>query len=376
MNRTIVARSVREFAPDDWDRCFPNALEDWGYYLATEAAGLAGFEYRYVAVIEDGRPVAVAPAFFTAYRLDTTASGWPKRIMARLTLGFPRLMTLRLACLGSPVAEACHLGFAPEIADARKPLLLAELLAAFEREAAAANVRLLAVKDAPGAQDDLWEPALGRRYHRLPSLPTASLPIDFADADTYLARLSKATRKNIRRKLRDRAAVRIEYRHSIDDVLEQVTALYQQTRERSDLQFETLTPRWFTGILAEAGERGGCFLYWVGDRLAGFNLVLHDGDLMIDKFIGLDACLGRSHSLYFLSWMTNVDFCLAHGIGCYQSGQAGYGPKKHLGSSFAPNWIWFRHANPAINAGFVGLSRILRLDRGHPEWVTLPEVRA
>lgn len=373
MSQTIAVRSIRAFRPEDWNLCFPGALEDWGYYLATEDAGLTGFEFRYFAVIEEGRLAAATPAFFAAYRLDTTARGGLKRIMLRLTGVFPRLMTLRLACLGSPVAETCDLGFAPWVDDGRKPELLDALLAAFEKEAAAAGIRLMGVKDAPQTQDTVWSRALDGRYRRMTGLPTAVLPIDFADLDAYLGRLGRATRKDMRRKLRSRATVRVEYRRNIDDVLDQVLALYEQTRARGDMQFERLTSGWFTGVLAAAGEHGGCFLYWIGDRLAGFNLVLHDGRRMIDKFVGIDADLGRSHNLYFLSWMTNVDFCLAHGIGCYQSGQAEYGPKKRLGSGFVSNWIWFRHANPAVDAGLAALSRLLRLDRGDPDVEGLPE---
>lgn len=376
MSGILVARTITEFEPAAWNRCFPGELEDWGYYRATEVAGIEGFELRYVAVIECGQPVAIVPAFHTSYRLDTTVQGPARRLTGRLNTLFPRLMVLRLACLGSPVAETCHLGFAPEIPDDRKGELLARLVAAFERDALAAGIRLHGVKDAAGAQQILWGAVLGRRYQRMPGLPTATLALPFADLDSYLATLGKATRKDMRRKLRATGTVRVVYRRHIDDVLDQVTELYEQTRARSDLQFEHLGPAWFTGVLDAAGERGGCFLYWVGERLAAFNLVLHDGERMIDKFIGLDGVLGRQHNLYFLSWMTNVEFCLAQGIGCYQSGQAEYGPKKRLGSRFSPNWIWFRHAGPLVNCLLTIVARLMRLDRYDPNLAAVLETRA
>lgn len=373
MSAILVARTITQFEPHAWNRCFPGDLEDWGYYRATEAAGIAGFDYRYLAVIEHGQPVAIVPAFHTSYRLDTTVQGPARRLTERLNAIFPRLMVLRLACLGSPVAESCHLGFAPEISEDRKTELLACLVEAFERDALAAGIRLHGVKDAAEAQQTLWGAVLGRRYQRMPGLPTASLALPFADLDSYLAALGKATRKDMRRKLRAGGAVRVVYSRDIDDVLEQIAELYEQTRSRSGLQFEHLEPAWFAGVLSAAGERGGCFLYWVGEQLAAFNLVLHDGERMIDKFIGLDNVLGRQHNLYFLSWMTNVEFCLAQGIGCYQSGQAEYGPKKHLGSRFSPNWIWFRYAGPLVNCLLAIIARLMRLDRHDPDLAAVLE---
>lgn len=375
MSTILIAHSITEFEPSAWNRCFPGDLEDWGYYRATEAAGITGFDYRYVAVIENGQPVAIVPAFHTSYRLDTTVQGPARHLTARLTALFPRLMVPRLACLGSPVAETCHLGFVPGLSENRKKELLARLVNAFEQNALAVGIRLHGVKDAAESQQNLWGAVLGRRYQRMAGLPTTTLALPFADLDAYLATLGKATRKDMRRKLRAGSAVRVEYRRHIEDVLDQIKELYEQTRARSELQFEHLESAWFTGVLSAAGEHGGCFLYWVNERLAAFNLVLHDGERMIDKFIGLDAVLGRQHNLYFLSWMTNVQFCLDQGIGCYQSGQAEYGPKRRLGSRFSPNWIWFRHAGPLINWLLAMVARLLRLERHDPDMAAVLEPR-
>lgn len=370
MAQAVVVHSIAEFQPEQWNRCFPGELEDWGYYRATETAGLPDFQFFYLAVVEDDRILAAVPAFRTVYCLDTTIRGPLKRVIEAVRRIFPRFLELHLAGLGSPVAESCHLGFAPEIADEVKPALMKMLVAAFEAEAARNRIRLLAAKDTPQAQTWLWKPVLAR-YQRMPGLPTATLPIDFADMDGYLARLSKATRKDMRRKMRARDQVRVEFRTAIDDVVGEVEALYAATRARSDLQFEHLTPQWFVNVLRQGGERAGCFLYWVGERLAGFNLFLHDDKVLIDKFVGLDGELGPAHNLYFLSWMNNVEWCLRHGLSVYQSGQAEYGPKRRLGSAFLGNWLWFRHANVVVNFVLATISGLLHLDRHDPELAEL-----
>jgi hypothetical protein len=98
-------------------------------------------------------------------------------------------------------------------------------------------------------------------------------------------------------------------------------------------------------------------------RLIGFNLLLHDGRQLLDKFIGMDGERAREHNLYFVSWLYNLRWCLKHGIGLYEPGQAGYETKIRLGCRLLPNWYYFRHRNPLLNAALRLLARRLKLDR-------------
>lgn len=79
--------TIRAIQRSAWNDCFPGALEDWDYYVAVENAAIDDFRWRYLAVYEDGTLVAVAAAFITHYRLDTTVSGAGKRLTERLDDG-------------------------------------------------------------------------------------------------------------------------------------------------------------------------------------------------------------------------------------------------------------------------------------------------
>lgn len=367
MMDALVVTSIDRIPRAEWDRCFRGELEGWDYHRAVEQSGLPGFSHRYVALFDRGALLAAAPAFITDYRLDTTVQGPWKRVSSALARAMPRLMSLRMICLGSPVSEVCHLGFAPSVSDIDKPRLLTRMLRALEDYAREQRVGLICVKDAPDAAAELWRFALDAGYQRLPSLPTAVLDLDGCDEAAYLARLSGSTRKDVRRKMKMSAELRIERRSTIDDVLPEIMALYDQTLARSDLQFERLTPQYFAGVLRHMGARASCLLYWHVDTLIGFNLVLHDGDRLIDKFLGMHGELGRRYNLYFVSWMTNVRLCIAGGIPCYQSGQAGYGPKRRLGSKLQPNWLYFRHRKPWLNRVLKLVGQLVRVDRYDPD---------
>lgn len=345
-----VHRSIEQIGRKRWDACFPGALEGYDYLAAVEAAGLEGFDWRYVVVEAPGGPVAAAPGFFTDYSLDTTLSDLGRRLVSATRKVAPRAFTVRMACLGSPCTEDVSLGFAPALFAAQRVEALRLLLHGFEQAAAQAGCWLMAVKDAPSADADVWAEAAGQcGYQPTPGMPTAVLPITFKDLDGYLAGLSYATRKDMRRKLRSLSELRIEVVQDLTGLEPRILELYRQTRERSDLQFEDLTAAYFTGVLERMAERAFCVLYWAGDDLVGFNLLLQDGATLLDKFFCMASGRGPALNLYFVSWFTNVRLCLERGLTRYQSGQAAYANKLRLGSELIGSQMYFRHRRPMVN---------------------------
>lgn len=349
MAEVIIHETITAIPPADWNACFPGEVEDYDYFLVTEQAGLEGFCLQYLTVIENGRIVAATTVFFTEYALDTTLQGFGKQIVAIVKKVFPRLFSLKLACLGAPETECCYLGFHPTVDEMSKPLLLKQLLTAFEYSAQRERAGLLGIKDVPASQKTLWDLCCQPRgYKALASLATAVLPVSYATIDDYLLSLSASTRKDMRRKLKKSIAVRVEERCNIDDVIDVMMTLYQETKQRSDWQLVDLTADYFTGILKRMDKRALCLLYYVENVPIAFNLLLFNQDKLLDKFF-CQGKLGRQHNLYFLSWLFNVSLCIEMGISCYQSGQVGYETKLRLGSQLINNWLYFKHRNPLIN---------------------------
>lgn len=357
--------TIRAIERSAWNDCFPDALEDWDYYVAVENAAIDDFQWRYLAVFDDARLVAVAPAFITRYRLDTTVSGVGKRFTERLERLWPGVLKLGLYAIGSPVAEQCNAGIASHVAESEREALLAQLLAAARQDADTFGVGLVAVKDAPTRDEGWSNSCLGAGFQSMPSLPTALLPIPFGSVDAYLGSLDKATRKDLRRKLRA-PGPRVEWRRNIDDVLPRIMALYEATLERSDLQFERLPAGYFTGILEQLQERAVCVLYWVDEQLVAFNLILLNRDRLIDKFFGEDSNYSREYSLAVRSWLTNIDYCIRNDIALYECGQAGYASKLLLGCEFQGNSMFFRHRNWLVNRALFVAKVFLRPDRSDP----------
>ena len=348
-----------------WNACFPGELEDWDYYRAVEQAGIADFRWRYLTLYEDEVLVAAAVAFTTAYSLDTTVQGPGKRVTEQLRRWWPGLLDVRLYALGSPVAEQCHVGTARQIDPARRPALLEQLLILARNDADQAGIGLLAVKDASHRDPQWLQVCQAAGLQSMPGLPSAELPIRFGSVDAYLGTLGKSTRKDLRRTLRGQGP-RIEWRRTVEDLLPHMMALYEATLSRSDLTFERLPSDYFRQVLEYLDERAACVLYWVGDELVAFNLVLLDERRLVDKFFAHDLTRTREHNLYVRSWLANVDYCIEHGIPIYACGQAGYASKLRLGCSFTGNTVFFRHRNRVLDSLLRLVKMFIRPDRSDP----------
>lgn len=370
MRGRIVAR-FRDVDRAAWDLCFPGEAESHAYYAACEAAGPANLSMA-AAIVEDGNGIAAAaPLFGLSYRLDTSLQGSWRWLGDALARRAPKLMSLGVVGFGSPYAERCQIGFAPHLDHQARRHAARTLLRTLEIRAENEGRDLIAFKDLDPEAEELCAPLLQeRRFARLAGLPVAVLDLPFESEEAYLAALSPATRKDIRRKLRAARRIRIEERTDIRGLEDEIEALYASTRTNSDLDygdFEVLPPGYFAAVSQALGPRAVFMLYWVDDTLAAFNLLMVEPGRVIDKFLGMRYPLAREHNLYAVSWMANVRFCLARGIPLLQTGQTAYASKLRLGSRLVPSTIYFRHRRRLANGVLKALSPLFAFDRSDPD---------
>ena len=112
-------------------------------------------------------------------------------------------------------------------------------------------------------------------------------------------------------------------------------------------------------------------LYWLGEELLGFNLLLIGRDRVIDKFIGMRYPKAREHNLYAFSWMSNVRFCLSRGIPLMQTGQTAYASKLRFGSRLDKTWVYFKHRSRFANVLFRTIGPHLAFDKMDPDLAAL-----
>lgn len=302
-----------------------------------------------------GRPLLFAAPF----DLLTTADPALKRRLARLPLYrlWSRLLRLRTAFFGATVSE-----YLPWPRADRAQAQLRRALSDW-----APRYPLLIVKDLPlgspllGARDNALAEALAQACVQAGCIlvegqALAYVPIDFDSIDAYLQRLSAGRRKDLKRKLRQRARLEVRRRRCGDAAfadeaaVDAYYALYEAVYAQSELHFDRLTRDFFATVLRDAVAGGIVFEYWLDSALVGWNLCFeHDGRL-VDKYIGLRYPQARDCNLYFVSWMVNLEYALERGLTAYVAGWSDPGVKAQLGARFT----FTRHAvhvrNPLLRA--------------------------
>ena len=341
-----------------WQRLLPNSLEGYRYHLAFELGRVTGFKTGYISLSKAGTVVCIAPIFVTDYALDTTVQGPMKALTQQLSKWLPNLMTVRLLCVGSPVTDSAQIGFFKDLPlDAEMIKALIEKLdEVAEREGAT----VIAFKDVIAADTQQLQPLLAPQgYASVENMPVAKNLINFKDLDGYFATLSYSTRKNLRRKLKALNELRVEEHNGLPPHLEEIYQLYLNCYEKSELKFEKLTLAFFESLAGLMPNQCRFVLYYKGDKLIGFNCLLHGNGVLMDKYIGMDYEHSKQVNLYSLSWLYNIQMCIRDSYHTFQSGQAAYDTKLSLGASLEKTHILFKHRNRFVNPILKLASRVL-----------------
>jgi hypothetical protein len=362
--------SVTEIARADWEHCLPGEAEGWDYYRACESCLTDRVHPVAVSVTRGDKVVAVAPVFYLEHRVDSSLQGYARAATNALSRVWPGLLVVRVIGLGSAYAERCHIGFAPELAAAERSQAVAAMLQALEHYGAKSAIPLTVMKDLVAHDAHALHDALDRMgYAAMQSLPVAVLDLP-ATVDDYLARLSRATRKDVKRKLRKATDVEIETVEDTSAIAADMQRLYRMTQLRSNLDYgdlEALPPGYFESLSQLPRGRVAVKLYRAGGKLLAFNLLFFDRDRVIDKFIGIDYELACDYDIYVLSWMENVREALRREARYLQTGQTAYRRKIQLGSMLVPCVVYFRHQSPLTHALLRVLARWLAFDRNDPD---------
>ncbi|MGV3344287.1 GNAT family N-acetyltransferase [Enterobacteriaceae bacterium LUAb1] len=197
----------------------------------------------------------------------------------------------------------------------------------------------------------------------------AYVPIDFSSEDDYLSRLSYSRRRNLRRKLRSRNALKIDVLHTGSECFKDASwrallyRCYLEVYQQSEVHFDLLSQAFFDHILQDRTSNGRVFCYWADEQLAGFNLCYQHDEMLIDKYIGLHYPLALKHHLYFVSWFVNLEYARENGLRYYVAGWTDPAVKAQLGASFTftRHLVWVR--NPLLRKVLYRLRHRFESDR-------------
>ena len=335
-----------------WKCALQNKCKDHSYYEIVQETLQCGFEHHYL-LIEDhaGQVRAIQPVFFVRQNLVEGVRGRVRSIVGTIRKMFPRFLTMRVLMVGCG-AGAGDLGACDKDDE---PFVAKALQSSLQIYARQNKASLVVFKDFPTNYRSALEVLHSTGYARIPSMPMTRLSLRYKDWDEYFGTLSKATRKDVRRKFRksERAPnIQMEVVTDVTPFIDEIYPLYLAVHERSALKFETLTKEYFRAIGQQMPESARFFIWRQNDKIVAFSFCLVCDDAIYDECIGLDYEIALDLHLYFYTLRDIISWALQQRLKYYYSNPLNYEPKLHLDCELVPLDLYAMHTNPLVNPIF------------------------
>lgn len=346
----VFARTT-DVLPHLWERAFGKSLKDFAYYQLIEDTLGEYFTFRYLLICRvDGAPIALQPLIITDQDLAASAPRGIQLLIGRIRSLWPRFLRSKMLMAGCLVGDGALGVIDGDLAGAAP--ILAE---AVSKLAGHERISLITLKDFPATQRTELNCLRSNGYARLDSFPALELPLTVASFEDYLdTKVSKATRKNIRRKLRHsdsvRPSIQLEVLEDASGIIDDIYPLYLNVASRGAVTFEVFTRSYFL----EAGRRmPGRFRYFVwrqNHRVVAFSFCTLFGEAIYDNDIGLDYTVAHEFNLYYVTFRDIIVWALAHGLTRYYSAPFNYEPKLRLGMDLLRVDAYVRHRSDFVNS--------------------------
>jgi hypothetical protein len=324
----------------DLGRLFPEPSRTAHFLSLLHESGVDGFTLHTIVVLQDDVPILLVPLFDARFDLATFMEGWLKTVLNVAGRLIPSVFRPRVLGVGSLVAEWSEIGIDPAIDAGTIDAACTMAFGAVQLLAAELESDLVALYNFN--QYGNLPAKVFSTFNRVPYRSSARLPIDFSSIEEYLSRLSGSTRKELRRKMRVALEVRVVRSTTIAPFLDRIYALYLETVARGPLALGRHN-RTFFELICEMVPGAGFTLYFVREKLVAFNLLVVTEEAMADKLFCMEYGIGRTYNLYVLSWLENIRTCVERNIPFYYTGQGAEQAKAHLGATFIPSFIAFKH---------------------------------
>jgi uncharacterized protein len=330
----------------DLGRLFPEPSSTAPLLSLLQESGVDGFNLSSIVVLQDDVPILLLPLFETRFDLSTFVEGWLKKSLKAAGRLIPSIFQPRVLSVGLVEGEWSEIGIDPHIDE--DTLDAAWTMAVSALQTLAAELKSDIVVFYNFNQYGKLPAAVFKKFNQVQYRLYARLPINFNSMEEYLSGLSTAARKDLRRKMRVAPEVRVIRSRTISPYLDRIYKLYQETVARSPMALGVHNRLFFEKI-CEIIPGAEYTLYFVQEELVAFNLLVVKQQTLVDIYFCMDFNLGRKYNLYFLSWFENVRTCVERKIPLYYAGQGTEKTKAHMGATFIPSFILFKHRQPLFD---------------------------
>ena len=346
----IYARAA-DVSPALLAETFGDEEKDLRYYQLLERTMARGFLYRYLVLFTpNDKPFALQPLLIVEQDLAISLGVRTKRVLARARKFLPRLLRTRMLLVGCLVGNG-RFGVCDDFPRSQAVEILAEALL---RYADFENIGFVTMKDFPASRRDEMQPLLKAGFTRLDGFPPLRLDLTFDSFEEYLSlRLSKCTRKSLRRKFRAAAnaelPITLEVRNNCRSVIDEIYPLYLAVARRSAVEFEVFSREYFLDASLTMPDRCRFFIWRQAGKAVAFSYCTIWEQTIFDHDLGLDYAVAHKLNLYYLSFRDILQWALRHGYRCYRTSPFNYDPKMHLRLEMEEVDLFVRHRSRATN---------------------------
>jgi hypothetical protein len=228
-----------------WLTAFSAERKDRRYYEVCEETIDQGFDYRYLALKNEGGDICAIQPYFINDQ-DVLAEASPKllKFLSPIRRLWPRFMKMRTLMLGCPAGHG-HLDGRDGLSRQQLAKSLASGITAHAKRLKASVIvfKEFTVHDRP-ALSCLKD----RGFKRVPSMPLTQVRLDFATFEDYLRNvLSRNMRSKLRRKFKESerlASLEMRVVSDVTPYIDEIFPLYQAVYARSII----MSPSTFTFI--------------------------------------------------------------------------------------------------------------------------------
>lgn len=353
---------------EEWQHLFPGFPDSLALVQHIQECGMDKFSFHSILVRDGERPILLLPLFETRYEVHSGYHGVGRQLLDRVAQLLPNVFYPKIMGVGFVEGEWGQIGFDSTTAMAVLEDAWTLALNALDAMAVAHQANLMTFLDFNTQSGAIIPLQTIRQYAQIASNPCGILPIQHKSLEEYLESLSKATRKDLRRKMKKADAIEIRRTTQPGEHLERIYQFYRETVARADASFGVQRREYFRDV-CEKVPGAEYTLYLTQGKLVGFNLLIRSEAKLVDKYFGMEATQGRELNLYFLSWLENIRYCIEQRIPEYHAGPAAEGLKSRLAAQFTPSMILFRHRNPLAQKVLTTLARYM----GYEPEIDLPK---
>ena len=371
--KTKVARRIEEFPAQDWNKVFPETLENYFFCKTLDESHFDQFSFFYIMVYEGDVPIGAAPCFTMRFPLDITVAGPFKAVVDAVKKVLPAVLNPKALICGLPMGQG-RIGMAGD-----RQRVMRAIHDSLETLARREKASMIFFKDFTGEYDDLLGPFLKKGFFKIEGLPNTDMRVRFRSFEEFLKTLSPVSRSGIKRKFKQiDGKVKFDLdivTHLDEAALSEVHGLYLQTVRKNDDGLEIVPKEFFRNISRNMPQQVKYFLWRKDRNMVAFALCLVSAGDCIDYYLGFDYAVAYQYHLYFVRFRDLMEWCIAHGIKRYEMGQTGYEPKKRLGFDYIRLYYYIRHRNALLNFACRTLSPLFKPDNFDPVFKDMEAAR-